>query len=78
MKTITLEENFMSSLVNLTDDMKIRIINGLTASMMRKKEEPSIENMFGIWKNNGISADEMIHLIDDNSQTEKRVIVSFD
>ena len=77
-KNIALEENFISTLMNLSDDMKIRIINRLSSSMIKKHTKQSIESMFGVWKDNGMSAEEMINAIKDNRGADKREIVSLD
>lgn len=55
-------DNYMGLLDSLADDDKRSIIRALTDSLRKKSDRPSLDNLFGIWKDDK-SADETIEEI---------------
>ena len=57
----------MNMLISLTDDMKIRIINKLSESLMTNKKPSDSNSLFnqirGSWKNDGMTVEEEIEAI---------------
>ncbi len=74
--TITLN-NYLGLLNSLADDDKLRIIKGLSDSLLKKSEKPSLDNFFGVWKDDK-SAEEIIEHIHRNRVLETRTIEPFD
>lgn len=72
-----LTNNYLNMLFPLSDEMKIYIINKLSESLMTKKDNSKIEELFGAWKDNR-TAEDIIADIRNHRMTGTRQIESFD
>ena len=75
--SIKLADNYLNMLTSLSDEMKPRIINKLSESLLTKKKSSRIEDCFGSWKDD-CSAEEIIAKIHDHRLTGTRNIESLD
>jgi hypothetical protein len=67
----------MGLLDSLADDDKLNIIRALTDSLRKKSDRPSLDSLFGVWKDDK-SADEIIEEIYHSRTLNTRRIESFD
>jgi hypothetical protein len=74
--TITLN-NYLGLLNSLADDDKLRIIKVLSDSLLKKSDKSSLDNLFGVWKDD-MSAEEIIESIHSNRVLGTRTIESFE
>lgn len=75
--SINIADNYISMLSPLSDDVKLRIINKLTESLIYKKKETSITESFGAWVDSR-SAEEIIEDIRRSRVLGTRHIEPFD
>ncbi len=61
--TIKIADNYINLLSSVSDEIKLRIINKLSESLLKEgKKEISIKDSFGVWNDNR-SAEEIINEI---------------
>lgn len=72
-----ISDNYLNILSSVSDEIKLRIINKLSETLLTKKEKPSIKDSFGAWKDNQ-TAEEIISNIRNSRVLGTRKIESFD